>query len=98
MTGVARRLGTKGMLVLGTGVLFAGRLAVSLLRTGPVVVADEIGYPTKARELAGGVAGQLQLAPLYRGGYSLLLIPLVELGTDRVFTYHLILALNAALA
>ena len=85
-------------LLAGTFVLFAARLILSLIRTGPVLVADEIGYLTNARVLAGGVAGQLEQAPFYRGGYSLLIAPLVELGASPTFTYHLVLALNAALA
>jgi hypothetical protein len=64
----------------GATVLFAARLILSLFRTGPVLVADEIGYLTNARVLAGGLPGQLEQAPFYRGGYSLLIAPLVELG------------------
>jgi hypothetical protein len=82
----------------GASVLFAARLILSLFRTGPVLVADEIGYLTNARVLAGGLPGQLEQAPFYRGGYSLLIAPLVELGSSPTFTYHLILVLNAALA
>lgn len=85
-------------LLAGTFVLFAARLILSLIRTGPVLVADEIGYLTNARVLAGGVAGQLEQAPFYRGGYSLLIAPLVELRASPTFTYHLVLVLNAALA
>jgi hypothetical protein len=48
--------------------------------------------------IAGGAAGQLEQAPFYRGGYSLLIAPLVELGASPTFTYHLVLVLNAALA
>lgn len=82
----------------GTVVLFAARLILSLIRTGPVLVADETGYLTNARVLAGGISGQLEQAPFYRGGYSLLIAPLIELGGSPTFTYHLILVLNAALA
>jgi len=85
-------------LLAGTSVLFAARLILSLIRTGPVLVADEIGYLTNARVLAGGVAGQLEQAPFYRGGYSLLIAPLVALGAGPTFTYHLVLVFNAALA
>jgi peptidoglycan/LPS O-acetylase OafA/YrhL len=85
-------------LLAGTFALFAARLILSLIRTGPVLVADEIGYLTNARVLAGGAAGQLEQAPFYRGGYSLLIAPLVELGASPTFTYHLVLVLNAALA
>jgi len=82
----------------GTFALFAARLLLSLIRSGPVLVADEIGYLTNARVLAGGLPGQFEQAPFYRGGYSLLIAPLVELGASPTFTYHLVLALNAALA
>lgn len=88
----------RNRLIAGTSVLFAARLLLSLTRTGPVLVADEIGYLDNARALAGGVAGQLEIAPFYRGGYSLLLAPIVDLGASPSFTYHLILVLNALLA
>jgi hypothetical protein len=88
----------RNRLLAGTFVLFAARLVLSLIRSGPVLVADEIGYLSNARVLAGGVAGQLERAPFYRGGYSLLIAPLVELGGSPAFTYHLVLVLNAALA
>ncbi len=78
--------------------LFAIRLIVSLLRTGPVLVADEIGYLMNARVLAGGLPGQLQLAPFYHGGYSLLLAPILDLSSNPGIAYRLVLALNAALA
>ncbi len=90
--------GRSRFLVAGTVALFLLRFALSLIRTGPVLVADEIGYLTNARVLDGGVPGQMELAPFYRGGYSLLITPLLELGGSPGFTYHLILVLNAALA
>jgi hypothetical protein len=88
----------RNRLLAGTLVLFLARLVLSLIRTGPLVVADEIGYLTNARVLVGDLAGQLQLAPFYRGGYSLLLAPIVGLSSDPDLSYHLILALNAVLA
>jgi hypothetical protein len=88
----------RSRLMAGTVVLFAARLILSLIRTGPVLVADETGYLTNARALAGGISGQLEQAPFYRGGYSLLIAPLIELGGSPTVTYHLILVLNAALA
>lgn len=88
----------RNRLLAGTLALFAARLVLSLIRTGPVLVADEIGYLTNARVLAGGLPGQLEQAPFYRGGYSLLIAPLVNLGASPSFTYHLVLVLNAALA
>jgi hypothetical protein len=87
----------RNRLLAGTFVLFAARLVLSAIRTGPVLVADEIGYLSNARVIAGGLAGQLEQAPFYRGGYSLLLAPLVEIGSPS-FAYHLVLVLNAALA
>ena len=86
------------ILVAATIGLFAARALFSLLRTGPVLVADELGYLTNARVLAGGIEGQLDLAPFYRGGYSLLLAPILRLGADPETAYSLILLLNAALA
>jgi hypothetical protein len=91
-------LAIRNRLLVGTFVLFAARLIVSLIRTGPVLVADEIGYLTNARVITGGIAGQLEQAPFYRGGYSLLIAPLVGLTSDPTFAYHLVLVLNAALA
>ena len=88
----------RNRLIAGTFVLFCARLVLSLIRTGPVLVADEIGYLTNARVLSGGLAGQLEQAPFYRGGYSLLIAPLIELGASPTFTYHLVLVLNAVLA
>lgn len=85
-------------LVLGTLTLFAARVVLSVIRTGPVLVADEIGYLTNARVLVGGVPGQLTEAPLYRAGYSLLIAPLAALDSNPTLAYHLILVLNAALA
>jgi len=87
----------RNRLLAGTLALFAARLLVSIVRTGPLVVADEIGYLTNARALAGGLGGQLEQAPFYRGGYSLLLAPIVGFFSDPDVSYHLILVLNAAL-
>lgn len=85
-------------LITGTLILFAGRLIPSIQRSGPLIVADEIGYLLNARVLAGGVRGQLDHAAFYRGGYSLLLAPLLKLSSDPEVAYHLVLVLNAALA
>ena len=85
-------------LQLGILALFVLRLALSLVRTGPVLVADEVGYLTNARVIAGGVSGQLEIAPFYRGGYSLLIAPMAALDSHPTLAYHLILVLNAALA
>jgi len=89
----ARRL-----LLVGTVVLLVIRLVLVLFRTGPLVVADEAGYLMNARALTGGVRGQLEAAPFYRGGYSLLIAPLVAIFSDPVTAYRLILVLNVVLA
>jgi hypothetical protein len=85
------------VLLLGTLVLFAARVALSLIRTGPIVVADEMGYLGNARAIVGHIGAQMELAPFYRAGYSLLLAPLIAAGGSPTFTYHLVLILNALL-
>ena len=95
---VAARTWVRNRLIAGTLTLFVARLILSIFRSGPLLVADEIGYLTNARVLAGGLAGQLDHAPFYRGGYSLLLWPFLELSSDPDVIYHLVLVLNAALA
>jgi len=88
----------RNRLLVGTGALFALRLLLSLVRTGPLVVADEVGYLTNARVITGGLAGQLHQAPFYRGGYSLVIAPVVGLFSDPKLAYHLVLVVNALLA
>jgi hypothetical protein len=88
----------RNRLLLGTALLFAFRLAISLIRTGPVLVADEMGYLGNARTIAGQLPAQMELAPFYRGGYSLLLAPIVGVVSDPEVAYRLALALNALLA
>lgn len=85
-------------LLTGTVLLFLARALLSLARDGPVLVADEMGYLGNARALIGGIGAQLELAPFYRGGYSLLIAPLLKLSSDPGVEYHLVLVLNAALA
>jgi hypothetical protein len=86
------------VLLSGTLLLFLGRVAVSLIRSGPVLVADEMGYLGNARAIVGGIGTQMELAPFYRSGYSLLIAPLLKLSSDPAVEYHLVLLLNAALA
>ncbi len=92
------RLSLRSQLIAGTAVLLVLRALLSLTRTGPVLVADEAGYLTNARVLAGGLPGQLEIAPFYRGGYSLLIAPLINVSSDPSVVYGLVLVLNAALA
>ena len=91
-------MSARWQLLAGTAVFFVVRLALTVPRTGPVVVADEVGYLTNARLLAGGVPGQMSTAPFYHGGYSLLLAPVLALDGNPKTSYHLVLVLNAALA
>jgi 4-amino-4-deoxy-L-arabinose transferase-like glycosyltransferase len=95
---VTSTAGVRNRLVAATAALFFARVVLSLARSGPVLVADEIGYLANARVIAGGVAGQLEQAPFYRAGYSLLIAPLIDLSSNPTTAYHLILVLNAALA
>jgi hypothetical protein len=88
----------RNQLLAGMAVLFGVRASLAFLRIGPVNVADEIGYLTNARLLAGGPRGQMVWAPFYHGGYSLLIAPLLRLDLDPTLTYRLILVLNALLA
>jgi len=86
------------ILLAGTLLLFLLRVALSAIRSGPVLVADEIGYLGNARAIVGEIGAQMDLAPFYRGGYSLLIAPLLTASSDLAVEYHLILILNAALA
>jgi hypothetical protein len=85
-------------LLMGTVLLFVARAGLSLLRKGPVLVADEVGYLMNGRVLSGGVRGQLSPAPYYHGGYSLLIAPLIAVVRDPATGYRLVLVLNALLA
>ncbi|HEX3042927.1 MAG TPA: hypothetical protein VHP56_12635 [Solirubrobacterales bacterium] len=82
----------------GTLLLFFARAVLSLIRSGPVLVADEMGYLGNARAIVGEIGTQMELAPFYRAGYSLLIAPLLKLTADVSVQYHLVLVLNAALA
>jgi hypothetical protein len=98
LLGRVAAMSARRQLAVGAAVLFVLRLALTAPRSGPVVVADEIGYLTNARVLAGGAAGQMSTAPFYHGGYSLLLAPVLALDGNPNTSYHLVLALNAILA
>ncbi|MDX6676916.1 MAG: hypothetical protein QOE31_968, partial [Solirubrobacteraceae bacterium] len=92
------RTSPRRVLLVGTALLLGLRLAISLARSGPVIMADEAGYLLNARILAGGMPGEMGSSPFYRGGYSLLVAPILSLGGDPVLSYHAVLALNAVLA
>jgi hypothetical protein len=93
-----RRLSPGLVLAGGAVTLLAVRLLVSLARSGPVIMADEAGYLMHARVLAGGLPAQMGSSPFYRGGYSLLLAPVLSVAGDPVTAYHGVLVVNAALA
>ena len=92
------RIVPRRLLLAGTVTFFVVRVLLTIPRTGPVVVADEVGYLTNARVLAGGVDGQLSTAPFYHGGYSLLLAPLLAIFHNPETSYRLVLVLNALLS
>jgi hypothetical protein len=83
-------------LVVGTVGLLAFRLVLSLWRTAPLVVADEIAYLTNARVIAGGHTALMD--QFARGGYSVLIAPIVALDGNSLSSYRLVLVLNAVLA
>jgi hypothetical protein len=88
--------GTRRWLVVGTVGLLAFRLVLSFWRTAPLVVADEIAYLTNARVIAGGHPSLMD--QFARGGYSVLIAPLVAIDGNPLSSYRLVLALNAVLA
>jgi hypothetical protein len=92
----ARRV--RRILLLATAAFFVLQVAMSLARTGPVLMADEAGYLGNARMLGGGLEFEMGTSPFYRAGYSLLLIPVVGLVDDPTAAYGLVLVVNAALA
>lgn len=88
----------KLVLLGGALSLLVLRLLVSVARSGPVIMADEAGYLMHARVLAGGMSAEMGSSPFYRGGYSLLLAPVLSLEGDPVGAYHGVLVANALLA
>ena len=88
----------KRVLLAGALGLLLLRLLVSVARSGPVIMADEAGYLMHARVLAGGMPAEMGSSPFYRGGYSLLLAPMLSLDGDPVGAYHGVLVVNALLA
>jgi hypothetical protein len=83
---------------VGTLVLLAARAALALPLAGPLVVSDELGYLTNARLMSGGHAAELLDTAIYRGGYSLLLVPVMAVVHDPRLAYQLVLLENVALA
>ena len=94
----AGRLSPRWILVAGTLSLLGLRLLISLSRSGPVIMADEAGYLFNAKVLAGGMAAEMGSSPFYRGGYSLVIAPILALDAGPVATYHGVLVVNALLA
>ncbi|MEO5877001.1 MAG: hypothetical protein ABIS86_03435 [Streptosporangiaceae bacterium] len=84
--------------------LMLGWLAQALVRwwfarlqPGPIMSADEVGYLMAARDLAGGVGGDLSNGTFYQAGYALLLVPIFWVTTDPDQVYAAIMVLNAVL-
>lgn len=92
-----RRPAPTVVVAAAAAVLLAAHLALVLLRHGPILVADEIGYLTNARAIAGGAGGQMAGAGFTHGGYSLLLATVVRAAAP-LDAYRLALAVNAVLA
>ncbi len=92
---VARPL---GWLIAGYLLQVALRAAISIGRDGPTIFADETGYLVNARVIGGGVSGELSRAALYRGGYSLLILPAHWIGGGPVSEYRWVLIGNALLS
>jgi hypothetical protein len=85
-------------LLLAAAALFVLQVAMSLARSGPVLMADEAGYLGNARMLGGGLEFEMGTSPFYRAGYSVLIAPVVAIGGDPGTTYNIVLVVNAALA
>ncbi|HEX8928485.1 MAG TPA: phospholipid carrier-dependent glycosyltransferase, partial [Actinomycetota bacterium] len=90
--------GPPGWLIAGYLLQVALRAAISIGRDGPTIFADETGYLVNARVIGGGVSGELSRAALYRGGYSLLVLPAHWLGGSPVSEYRWVLIINALLS
>ena len=86
------------VLILGTAALLLVRMALALVRPGPVLLSDEIGYLTNARVLSGGTGADLLKTSFYEAGYSLVLVPVVGLVHDPEVAYRLAIVVNALLA
>ena len=86
------------VLILGTVALLLVRMALALVRPGPVLLSDEIGYLTNARVLGGGTGADLLKTSFYEAGYSLVLVPVVGLAHDPEVAYRLAIVVNALLA
>jgi 4-amino-4-deoxy-L-arabinose transferase-like glycosyltransferase len=90
--------GSLGWLVAGYLVQVALRVAISIGRDGPTIFADETGYLINARVIGGGIPGELRRAALYRGGYSLLLLPAHWLGGGPLSEFRWVLLINAVVS
>jgi hypothetical protein len=91
----ASAAGPLGWLVAGYLIQVALRAAISIGRDGPTIFADETGYLINARVIGGGIPGELRRAALYRGGYSLLLLPAHWLGGGPLSQFRWALLSNA---
>jgi hypothetical protein len=81
-----------------TAALFVVHLVLTAMVEGPTVVFDENGYLGNARALAGGFGRwEMPFAPFYASGYSVLLVPLLEVFADPDSQWRAVQVLNAAL-
>ncbi|MEJ7650326.1 MAG: hypothetical protein WKF57_15030 [Nakamurella sp.] len=84
-------------LVLVVAFLLAAafRIGLSLSRTGPLVVGDEIGYLAHARILAGGPPIDLSSSTYYYSGSALFSLPGYWLSSDPTTIYQIALVIQA---
>ncbi|WP_173096378.1 hypothetical protein [Actinomadura verrucosospora] len=86
------------LFVVGWAVQVAVRLWLASGQTMPVATPDESGYLFAARVLTGGTDADMSYGTVYRGGYPLLLAPVLWVAHDPVSVYRGALVVNALLS
>lgn len=86
------------LFVLGWAVQAAVRLWLASGQTMPVATPDESGYLFAARVLTGGPDADMSYGTVYRGGYPLLLTPVLWIAHDPVSVYRGALVVNALIS
>jgi hypothetical protein len=76
----------------------AVRIMVTISRHGPYLMADELGYLSNGRLIAGGAHTDMTQTTFYYGGYGLFLAPAFLVTHDPALTYHLALLIGAVLS
>ncbi|MFB4296130.1 hypothetical protein [Actinomadura sp. NTSP31] len=94
----ARRRRWVLLFVLGWALQVAVRLWLASGQTMPVATPDESGYLFAARVLTGGTDADMSYGTVYRGGYPLLLAPVLWIAHDPVGVYRGALVVNALIS